>query len=98
MAISAQNGHFGSNHETSNDLIPKMRPQFVANIAKNLVHWEWFGAEKQLVCLWRMDLMFHTHATFELFSLDIGSYEYEIGENYLNKLILKFPESFFVIL
>ena len=51
MAISAQNGHLGSNHETSNDLIPKMRPRFVANIAKNLVHWEWFGAEKQLVCL-----------------------------------------------
>ena len=34
MAISAQNGHFGSNYETSNYLIPKMRRQFVANIAR----------------------------------------------------------------
>ena len=45
----------GPKHETSNDLIPKMRPKFVAK-----VWWigQWLGAQKQLVCLWRMYLMF----------------------------------------
>ena len=48
----------GPEHETSNDLIPKMGPQFVVNIPKIWWIGQWFGAQKQLVCLWGKYLMF----------------------------------------